>query len=161
MKERFWLYGSLFFYTSGGAGVNMDENYIEMKCTNCGADMSVSPDREVFYCEFCGQKHLLKDAIHRNYTYRKVDEARIREADAAASVRLKELELEQIRAQNEILQKRYQSHVKIAGLVLYFGLLCALVFLPDLVKAFDPIIRLFIVLYLPFGFFVVFFCLKK
>lgn len=79
----------------------MDDKFISIKCSNCGANLTITSDREVFFCEFCGQKHFLKDVNHHKYTYHKVDDARIREADVKESIRLEELRLERIRLEED------------------------------------------------------------
>ena len=68
---------------------------ISRVCPQCGANLEVSSDRQFFFCEYCGQKIILSDSNHQKYTYRKIDDARIREAEAKELVRLKEIELEQ------------------------------------------------------------------
>ena len=80
----------------------MDDKFISIKCSNCGANLSITSDREMFFCEFCGQKHFLKDDHHHKYTYHKVDDARIREADVKESIRLEELRLERLRLEEDI-----------------------------------------------------------
>ena len=68
---------------------------ISLMCPQCGANLEVSSDRQLFFCEYCGQKIILSDSNHQKYTYRTIDDARIREAEAKELVRLKEIELEQ------------------------------------------------------------------
>ena len=67
---------------------------ISLSCPNCGANLQVASDRESFFCEYCGQKIYVSDSNHQKYTYRKIDDARIREAEAKEAIRIKELELE-------------------------------------------------------------------
>ena len=57
---------------------------INMRCTSCGAELEVDPEKKQLFCSYCGSKLLLKDEnIH--ITNRFVDEARLKEAE----VRLK------------------------------------------------------------------------
>ncbi len=72
---------------------------IKLKCPNCEANLTVSSDREFFFCEYCGAR-IAADEKNR-YTYRRIDEARIREADAAENIRMKELEIEQQKMRSE------------------------------------------------------------
>ena len=67
---------------------------ISLSCPDCGANLQVASDRESFFCEYCGQKIYVSDSNHQKYTYRKIDDARIREAEAKEAIRIKELELE-------------------------------------------------------------------
>ncbi|MBQ8305372.1 MAG: NINE protein [Blautia sp.] len=60
---------------------------ISLRCTSCGAELEVDPERSVVFCSYCGTKLLIDDESIR-ITNRIVDEARLREAE----VRLKELE---------------------------------------------------------------------
>jgi len=107
----------------------MGDNYISMKCSGCGADLNVSSDREVFFCEFCGQKHFLKDENHYKYTYRKVDDARIREADVKESIRLEELKLERLRLEEEMQHKTISMWMKFIPLAILAGLIVLLTLL--------------------------------
>jgi len=75
-------------------GITMAIEMVSLSCPNCGASLQVSSDRESFFCEYCGQKIYVSDSNHQKYTYRKIDDARIREAEAKEAIRIKELELE-------------------------------------------------------------------
>ncbi len=50
---------------------------IELTCPKCGGNMSVKDDMKQAFCMYCGYKII----IDNEYTYRKVDEARIKEAE--------------------------------------------------------------------------------
>ncbi len=104
----------------------MGDKYISMKCSGCGANLNVASDREVFFCEFCGQKHFLRYENHCKYTYRKVDDARIREADVKESIRLEELKLERLRFEKEMQQKRISMWMKFIPLAALVGLMILL-----------------------------------
>lgn len=80
---------------------------INLKCSNCGADLQVDPERKQIYCMYCGTKLLVEDETI-NITSRIVDEARLKEAE----VRLKELEYEHERELREetIRQEQKKSH---------------------------------------------------
>lgn len=103
----------------------MNENHAEKECSNCGAHLIVSPNCEVFYCKFCGQKNYMHDENHQKYTYRKVDDARIREADVKEVIRLEELRIERLRLEEEAQYKRATMLMKVIPLTV----LCVLVFL--------------------------------
>lgn len=60
-------------------------------CPNCGANLSIDDDRDIFFCEYCGTK-IRKESDH-TYTkveqeIRYIDEARLKEAE----LKIKELE---------------------------------------------------------------------
>lgn len=60
-------------------------------CPNCGANLSIDDNRDIFFCEYCGTK-IRKESDHA-YTkveqeIRYVDEARLKEAE----LKIKELE---------------------------------------------------------------------
>ena len=61
-------------------------------CPQCGSTLDVDRERPSCYCTYCGAKIELGNNV--NYTYRKIDEARIREADVKELLRLKELEIQ-------------------------------------------------------------------
>lgn len=64
---------------------------IKVKCPSCGA--TLENDEKIVYCAYCGEKLLLDDeAKNINFTYRKFDEARMRENESKERIRLKELE---------------------------------------------------------------------
>ena len=80
---------------------------INLKCSNCGADLQVDPERKQVFCSYCGTKLLLDDDSI-NITSRIVDEARLKEAE----IRLKELEYEHERELREetIRQEQKRSY---------------------------------------------------
>ena len=67
----------------------------ELKCNNCGADLKVSDDRKVIFCEYCGSKNLIAEQVIRSevkhsstVVYR--DEAKLRELDIQEQERRRE-----------------------------------------------------------------------
>ena len=67
----------------------------ELKCSNCGADLKVSADRKIIFCEYCGTKNLIDDEIIRSevnhsgtVSYR--DEAKLRELELKEAERIRE-----------------------------------------------------------------------
>ena len=91
---------------------------ISLSCPNCGANLQVASDRESFFCEYCGQKILVSDSNHQKYTYRKIDDARIREAEAKEFIRLKEIELEHAKLKAE----KDEDKRTIKMVLLFFGI---------------------------------------
>ena len=65
-------------------------------CPNCGANLRIDDDRDIFFCEYCGTK-IRKESDH-SYTkveqeIRYIDEARLKEA---------ELKIKELESQNEL-----------------------------------------------------------
>lgn len=73
---------------------------ISLKCPECKADLNIEEGRKMCYCQYCGTRILIDDNSSTR-TYRKIDEARIKEAEVDKAIRLKELEIEQMKLQNE------------------------------------------------------------
>lgn len=66
----------------------------KLKCTSCGATLET--EERIMYCAYCGEKLLLDDGTENiNFTYRKFDEAHIRDSERKERIRLKELENEE------------------------------------------------------------------
>ena len=81
-----------------------------MMCPNCGSPV----DAQNKFCPQCGTPIVIDDNAHKlQYTYQKVDDARIREADVRETVRLKELELELFKLKNHAQQKRTSLLVRL------------------------------------------------
>lgn len=69
---------------------------IALKCPECGSKLQIEDGHKECFCQYCGHKILLDDgSVETTYTYRKVDEARIKEAEVDKLIRLKELEIKQ------------------------------------------------------------------
>lgn len=68
---------------------------MSVKCPNCGADIPTDGNEGIYTCKYCGAKVSVYDESEQKYTYRKVDDARIHEADVKEKIRLRELEIEQ------------------------------------------------------------------
>lgn len=69
-------------------------NVSKIPCPTCGAELDIQGREAV--CLSCGGKVLINDGnINVNHTYKKIDEARIKENERKREIRLKELENEQ------------------------------------------------------------------
>lgn len=89
---------------------------ISLKCPECNASLSIEEGRTQCFCQYCGTKILLDDGS-TTHTYRKIDEARLKEAE----VRLRELEIEQ----EEKRANRKKSKLKIAATI-FLGIISVL-----------------------------------
>ena len=101
---------------------------ISLSCPNCGANLQVASDRENFFCEYCGQKIFVSDSNHQKYTYRKIDDARIREAELHERVRLKELGLKEKEMDQKAKEEKASWKVLIILLCICFGVLLLMSF---------------------------------
>lgn len=81
----------------------------QCQCPNCNATLQFGEDRDFGFCEFCGTKIMLDD--YRE-THRIVDEARIRQAEVDKVIRLRELELEEVRLKAEMQSMARTSKLK-------------------------------------------------
>ena len=104
---------------------------ISLKCPECRADLSVEDDRKECVCQYCGAKILIDDGATA-HTYRKIDEARIKEAE----VRFRELEMQEKwremeekrrEMENELERKAVESRKKIRMALAFIGVFMILV----------------------------------
>ena len=90
---------------------------IALKCPECGAKLQIEDGHKECFCQYCGHKILLNDgSVETTYTYRKVDEARI-----------KELELEKIKYQENENRKNKKHKIKVSLFMILVGLLLILI----------------------------------
>ena len=68
-----------------------------IKCSECGANLDLEEELKFCFCKYCGCKIILDDNL-QTIIHRKIDEARIREAEYKEKVRLKELDIEENKA---------------------------------------------------------------
>lgn len=134
-------------------------NTISVRCQQCGAPISETNK----FCSQCGSPIVvLDDTTKLQYTYQKVDDARIREADVRESIRLKELEIELLKLQHSTKQERFGAAMRFVSVVVYFVLLAAML----LISTFSSnenvdYLRFYLLLLIPLGFAVVFVAFRK
>lgn len=87
---------------------------ISLKCPECGAHLSIEEGHKQCFCQYCGTKIMLDDGS-KTYTYRHVDEARIKEAEVEKLIRLKELEIEE---QKRALEEKTKAFKIKASIIL-------------------------------------------
>lgn len=71
------------------------KNLIKLKCTSCGANLSVEEKRDFLFCQYCGTKLIIDN--ENEFIYRHIDEADIKRAETEQLVKLKELEINEKR----------------------------------------------------------------
>lgn len=64
---------------------------IKLKCSGCGALLTLENDRDFAYCKYCGTRIMLR----QEQVIREIDEAKIREIESAERIKIKELEFKQ------------------------------------------------------------------
>lgn len=65
-----------------------------LTCPQCGAALSIEGEHKFCFCQYCGTKIMIDDGT-TTHTYRKVDVARIKEAEVEEVIRLKEMEIQE------------------------------------------------------------------
>lgn len=66
-----------------------------IECPNCMATIEYDPNKRIGYCQYCGEKLYIDDGVKRTeHTYRKIDEARIRESDNMTEYNLQKMKTE-------------------------------------------------------------------
>lgn len=97
---------------------------IKVKCPECGATMDIEENRQTAYCTYCGTKMMIHN--ENEHVYRRVDEARIREAETERLIRLKELEIYEREQEEKRKSKKARQKISlilgaIGALMLIFG----------------------------------------
>ena len=64
---------------------------VKLKCESCGAMLKVNEDLKKVCCNYCGAEFLIDDGS-TTHTYRKIDEARIKESEIKDKINARELE---------------------------------------------------------------------
>ena len=64
-------------------------NFIPVKCPQCNADLSIEEGRETAFCTYCGTKIIIDNENKKEYTYRYIDEAELRQTETEHDIRMK------------------------------------------------------------------------
>ena len=100
--------------------------FVAKECPKCHAPL----DTQARFCSHCRTAVVLEDDVDRTqYTYQEVDDARIREADVKENIRLKELEIEQLKLQDEINHRKQTLMVKLAMVLSFFAVMLVMLLL--------------------------------
>ena len=95
-------------------------------CPKCHAPLG----EKGHFCPNCGTAVVMDDETDRTqYTYQEVDNARIREADVKETIRLKELEIEQVKLQEEISHRKQTLMIKLAMVLGFFAIMLVMLLL--------------------------------
>lgn len=82
-------------------------NVVKLSCPNCSANLEVDSSAKICFCTYCGTKILLQN--ENETVVRNIDEARIKEAELTHDYRLKQLEDERARRQEESAMRAEQA----------------------------------------------------
>ncbi len=88
----------------------MMQRMIDLKCTSCGAELSVEETREELFCQYCGTKNVLRN--DNEQVYRHIDEAGLKRAETDRIVQLKKIEMAE--KENEQDKKNRANKIKLA-----------------------------------------------
>lgn len=95
-----------------------------IKCPECGGNVVLEEGHDTCFCTYCGAQIALEYPNSKHVTVKKVDEARIVEAEAKRDVKLRELEMQQQTLQNLPMTFTYLK--KILIFIIIFGFCGAL-----------------------------------
>ena len=70
---------------------------IKLKCTSCNANLSIDGKRDFLFCEYCGTILIIDN--ENEYIHRYIDDADVKRAETEQLVKLKELEIEEKKAE--------------------------------------------------------------
>ena len=88
---------------------------ISLKCPECSASLSVEEGRDQLFCQYCGAKIILQNENER--IYRRIDEADVKRSETERLIRLKELEMEAAKREDEKASKRLKVKISLALVV--------------------------------------------
>ena len=88
---------------------------ISLKCPECSASLSVEESRDQLFCQYCGAKIVLQNENER--IYRRIDEADVKRSETERLIRLKELEMEAVKREDEKASKRLKVKISLALVV--------------------------------------------
>ena len=77
----------------------MSISIVSVKCPECKASLPIEEGRTQIFCSYCGAKVIITN--ENEFIYRHIDEAEVTQAETDQLVRLKELELEEKRIEDD------------------------------------------------------------
>ncbi len=102
----------------------MSLSLISVKCPECGASLNIEEGRSQVFCSYCGTKIIINN--ENEFIYRTIDEAEIKKAETDRILKLREIELNEKKHENDekIKSKRTKGFLifLIIGLfMMFFG----------------------------------------
>lgn len=98
---------------------------IKLQCPNCGADLAVENGLDLFYCQYCGAKLLLRDQSDAAYNARiraKQMEHEERMQDKKYSFEMSKYEKEYEDRQDDKRYERKKAKISIIFVAVVFGI---------------------------------------
>ncbi len=86
-----------------------------MICPKCGGQIYFEEEQESCFCSHCGTQIYKNNPNKKSFTYRTIDDARIKESENNRDIRLKELE-------NEQKEKKFENKF-LVGMWIFLGFL--------------------------------------
>ena len=106
----------------------MSIKLLAIKCPECGATLDIEEGRKQLFCSYCGSKVLVEN--DNEYIYRRVDEARIREAEVKEKIRLRELEMEEAKQKQHDSLRKLLTYIWVAS-IFVVAAICIYVWVSD------------------------------
>ena len=100
---------------------------ISLKCPECNAKLDVEEGRKQVYCTYCGTKILLDN--ENETVHRRIDDAKIKRAEADASVKLKELEIKEYQMHQSNRRRKIRTILSVSLLLVGLSILLSDLFL--------------------------------
>jgi len=91
--------------------------FVAAKCPECGGALQIPEDRDKVFCTYCGCQ-IIVDEGPNSFTYRKVNVARIKEAELNARLEEKRIDNDFV---NKIMTNKRAMVIGAIGLVLCVG----------------------------------------
>ena len=108
---------------------------ISLKCPECSSNLQIEEGRDKCFCQYCGAEITIND-YSSSHIYRKVDEARIKEAEYKKEVRVKQAEIDkEVRLKElEVEARRTKSNlVRVVVKLIAFAILVIVAAIFDVV----------------------------
>lgn len=94
---------------------------ISFECPKCKANLKIEADKKMAFCLYCGHQIYLDDEVKRSeHIERKIDDARIKEAETKKVLKLKELEYKE---RTDKREKKYSAFLLLFLFLISIGLI--------------------------------------
>lgn len=116
---------------------------ISLKCPECNANLQIEEGRDKCFCQYCGAEISVND-YYSSHIYRKVDEARIKEAEYKKEVRVKQAEIDkEVRLKElEVEARRSKSSIiRVVVKLIAFAILVIIAAIFDVVGSMNRELR--------------------
>ena len=94
----------------------MSVKLIAVKCPECGATLNIEENRAQAFCTYCGAKVMIQNENEK--IYRRIDEAKMKQAETDRMIRLKKMELYEQELAEKKKSRKLQMTIAIIMIVL-------------------------------------------